>query len=487
MRNDPTAVVFLGIAALCGLVVLSPGRAHAEDNEAGQLQWQPIPAAQQASSASHEASSFAPDSVAPIAGEVAVPSNVNSGAPDAGAVRSDENTIRRIGSSRRDDYFSNDGGQGEPAAEEMPCGGGAAPGGPTMCDDPAWDGCSSPYGRCCCPLGHLEARGDWMLGWAKGDHMPALVTTSGGTEQTAPGVLPNAVVLFGDSNLNNEVRSGGGATVDYWLGPCQFAAIEVSYLNLGDHTDSFAATSQATSVVARPFYNVVLGQQDSSPVGSVAMSESTDFQSAGVLFRRTCLQEACTRFDLLVGYRYVRLADDFEANDATNFLGATLTSFDRFRTLNEFNGADLGCDVQWHQGGTSLELLMKLGLGNTRSHALVYGTSTVSATGQTSVTYPGGLLAEPTNTGNYSMNALTTIPELGITAGYDLTCRLRFTAGYSLIYWSSVARAGGQIDTDINPTQFTGGTLSGVARPQFQFNMTDYWVQGVSLGLDYHF
>ena len=76
------------------------------------------------------------------------------------------------------------------------------------------------------------------------------------------------------------------------------------------------------------------------------------------------------------------------------------------------------------------------------------------------------------------------VPELGFTLGYQLTRRIRTNLGYSMIYWGNVARAGEQIDRNINPNQFpfAAGAVVPPNRPQFQFEQTDYWVQGLSFG-----
>jgi hypothetical protein len=59
------------------------------------------------------------------------------------------------------------------------------------------------------------------------------------------------------------------------------------------------------------------------------------------------------------------------------------------------------------------------------------------------------------------------------------------TVGYNFLYWSRVARPGEQIDLDVNPDllppeeQFAGAT-----RPRFEFRDTDFWAQGIRVGLE---
>ena len=39
----------------------------------------------------------------------------------------------------------------------------------------------------------------------------------------------------------------------------------------------------------------------------------------------------------------------------------------------------------------------------------------------------------------------------------------------------------------MNASQFPPGTLSGAARPNFVFHTTDFWAQGLNVGLEYRF
>jgi hypothetical protein len=39
----------------------------------------------------------------------------------------------------------------------------------------------------------------------------------------------------------------------------------------------------------------------------------------------------------------------------------------------------------------------------------------------------------------------------------------------------------------VNPTQFPPGTLTGPAQPSFTQRTSDFWAQGLNLGLEYQF
>ena len=74
------------------------------------------------------------------------------------------------------------------------------------------------------------------------------------------------------------------------------------------------------------------------------------------------------------------------------------------------------------------------------------------------------------------------VPELALTWGWNFTPQLRGTIGYDLVYWPGVARPGDQIDLNVNP-----GQAAGAVQPQFVLHTSDYWAQGVNLGLDLRF
>jgi hypothetical protein len=77
---------------------------------------------------------------------------------------------------------------------------------------------------------------------------------------------------------------------------------------------------------------------------------------------------------------------------------------------------------------------------------------------------------------------------VGVRLGAQVTERMRAFVGYNFLYWSNVARAGEQIDLRVNPNQIAPPQpLNGPALPAFTPRRSDYWVQGISLGLELRF
>ena len=179
------------------------------------------------------------------------------------------------------------------------------------------------------------------------------------------------------------------------------------------------------------------------------------------------------------------------ANPTNGTPAGTILVNDSFTTRNQFNGVEFGTMTQFFRANRwSLSLISKIALGNTNQTVTINGSTTTASAGMATTTVPGGLLAQPTNIGSYSQNQFSVIPELGATLGYQLTPRLRATLGYTFIYWASVARAGDQVDLNVNSSMLPNapGPVTGDTRhPLFAFQQTDFWAQGISAGIDYRF
>ncbi|HUT92687.1 MAG TPA: BBP7 family outer membrane beta-barrel protein [Thermoguttaceae bacterium] len=361
-------------------------------------------------------------------------------------------------------------------------------------------GCGPVHAAGCGPL---WLRGDYLFWWTKGYHVPPLVTTS--TDPADGGILgePTTSILFGDEEIDFGSRSGGRFWIGYSFDPCRTRGVEIGYFFLGEGSTSFHAASDndGEPVLARPFFDTELLEQNAEPIsfpdmwaGEVDVSATNRLQGLEALYRR-CLTEACaSRLDFLVGYRYLnleeglRIAEDLEViGPGTPYaLGTTVEVFDQFDTANTFHGAELGIVARSHFDGWSLEMLMKLALGSAHSEVFIDGQTTATYQG-TSATHDGGILALDSNRGTHSIDQFAVVPELGITLGYELTCRLRATFGYTFLYWSQVARPGDHIDLDVNPLQIPPAQQGGVPRPEFRWVTDDFWAQGMNFGLEYCF
>jgi hypothetical protein len=357
----------------------------------------------------------------------------------------------------------------------------------------------------------LYVRVDYLLWWGKGFGAPPLVTTSDpGTPREEAGILglPTTSVLFPHGNLTDTVRSGGRVRLGYWLDECDISAIEGSYFAFGDANSHFNASQDDFPILARPFVNIETNAvgNDAELVaypdlfsGNISVAASSNLQGAEVFLRHALCRGCDWRVDCLVGWRFNRLDETLVISDTKTVLsgqtgltvGTVLSEYDRFSTRNYFNGVQIGVITELVRCRWWFETRGTLALGSNRSIVNIDGQATAvvpvpNMPDQVIVT-PAGLLAQSTNIGRYQNDEFAVAPQLGVTVGYEITCGLWATVGYNFMYWSRVARPGEQIDTDVNLSQLSPGGLVGLARPAFTDAITDYWAQGLTVGLAYRF
>jgi len=345
--------------------------------------------------------------------------------------------------------------------------------------------------------GSVWAEAEYLYWQTKGDKLPALVTTGSSAAIATAGVLgaPDTSVLFGQSTVNQDWRSGVRVRAGYWFDPGKTMGIEAHFFGLENASTDFFASSSTTPVLARPFFNTITNAQDSQLVafpgfatGQVSASETSHLLGAGIAFRKR-LCDACALGPVagIIGYRYLRLKDQLGISLVSNSaaLASTATVSDEFETRNEFHGLDLGVTGHMTNGPWRFDWLAKVAVGGTFTNIAVNGSTVVA--GALTIAGPGGLLAAPTNMGNFSDQRFSVVPELNARVSYQFAPQLRAIVGYNFMYWTGVVRPGGVIDTTVNPTQLPPGPLVGVARPAPRADTSDFWAHGVSVGLAYNF
>jgi len=164
---------------------------------------------------------------------------------------------------------------------------------------------------------------------------------------------------------------------------------------------------------------------------------------------------------------------------------------DQFSTGNEFWGGNLGVRGELRFCPWFVGFSAQVGLGDMHESVDTSGFThiAVATTGFTSTT-AGGIFTQRSNIGKQTADTFACVPEVTLQAGYDLTCNIRAFVGYNFLYLSDVVRPGDQIDRNVNFNQ-SGITVAtgavalpvGPLAPQPQFNHTDFWAQGVNIGL----
>ncbi len=337
------------------------------------------------------------------------------------------------------------------------------------------------------------------VAWASSKtHLPPLLTS---------GAPPDTVLLFGDADWHGDLRSGGRLTGGYWFTPEHCFGVEGSYLDVdvGGTQHLASGADFPFPVLSRPIIDAGTGLPGSVTVsdpdqqlGAILIRSDVEFSGAEALLRRRLQGQQNYRFDGVVGYRYQRLYDGLHVDelfvsldDSSGFdTDAVVGRSDSLESENEFHGGEIGLIGRWWTRCWALQVLGKAALGGTRTVTKIAGQTAVTVEtvdGPVTDTAPGGVLALPSNIGSHAQSDFATVGELGIRVEYALTHQLYATFGYTLIYWSDVARLTDGIDLVVDPSQIPPAVNPAATRPGFAFRNSDFWAHGLNVGLHYEF
>lgn len=406
--------------------------------------------------------------------------------------------------------------QAEGYAPVLPEGTVFHPEGDPAFDDPFGMGIAhSPHG----PPGRVRMNFEFLYWTIKGDVAPPLVTSS---PQFAAGILgPDTTILYGN-DLGFGGVPGGRVTLGYWFSPTEQFGMEGSFFMLRQRTKNFTAGSNGDPLYARPFINGLNYQEDSELVaalnpftgtsglsGSVHVQNVARLLGADLNFRGnllSCITKRCNSWHLdgIAGFRFMRLdesltvTEDLQVQDLPPELanrgvppGTRIFLQDRFATVNNFYGGQIGLLTELRIRRWFVNMSAKIALGATQQRAELTGLTTFAIPGAGAQSYPSGLLVQNTNSGQYTRTVFSVIPQFGVNLGYQLTDHCRVYVGYDLMVWTNVARPGRQIDRVVNPSQLPTvngpGQLVGAPRPAFSFQDSTFWAQGLVAGMEWRF
>jgi Putative beta barrel porin-7 (BBP7) len=353
-------------------------------------------------------------------------------------------------------------------------------------------------------------RGEYLLWFTKDANLPVLATSASLTDPRL-GALGGSTtsILLGGGGEDYLNRSGARFFTGYWFDDEKRLGVEVGYFFLAGISVGQNVASPGNPVLARPFLNANTGQQDSSVVafpgvtnGSILATTGTFLQGVDLNLTSTFVQTQRFRIEWLAGFRYMNLNESVTVNENDNvavspeysgmpipFAGNSINVNDNFTTRNDFFGGQVGFRAEYVYKRLSLEVMAKVALGCSNEVVNIHGNTYINTNPAT--TYNSGLLALSSNSGQFTRDAFSVIPEVGLNLGFQLTNNLKIYGGYSFIYWTNIVRPGDQIDTTLNPnlipTSSTYGTPGGPARPEFAFPANDYFAHGANFGLEFRY
>lgn len=371
-----------------------------------------------------------------------------------------------------------------------------------LCPMPAWVG------------GRSWVTAESLIWWTSRASLAIpLVTTGTATSQPLGTVgASTTTILFGDSDLHYDDYLGARVTAGYWLNPAATLGIDVGGFIAKSHGVRFLDTSTLAAIppplpLARPIVDPATGANSAITIispgtstGSIQVRSDSRLWGTEANLAVNVVTNDRIRADLIGGARYLDLTENLgivqdiqgSAGGNVTFIGlpvaagTTVEGADRFYARDQFVGGQVGTRVQVLCCDCLIvSLVTMMALGPT--HEVVDVAGNTKLLGST-LTVPGGLLALPTNIGRQTHDEFAFIPQLGLTLAYRAGQHCRFSLGYDFLYWSRVVRPGDQINAVVNVTQAPSsasfGPLTGPAQPAPFFRQTDFWAQGLHLGLE---
>jgi len=341
-----------------------------------------------------------------------------------------------------------------------------------------------------------------LLWWPTAQPLPPLVTAS---RSGAPPILgdPGTALLIGNRAIASQDIAGGRFTLGWAVNNAQTLGFELVYFFLGsrtlDETVRGLNNPQARSL-GIPFLNATTGREDVFPLaapgvstGSVFVSTTTRVQGAEANIVANLADGRAFRLNGLVGYRFFQVHEGLTVEQMRVRFGAPSTFgpiYDQFDAHNRFHGGQLGLHADITGEWVFCELTGKVALGRTFEVVKIDGATSAYAPvlgGVAPVQYsPGGVLALPSNIGRTTENAFAVVPEGTFKIGIKLGDSGRFFVGYNFIYLSDAVRPGDQVDRTVNPAQIPALNPTGFVadRPRALLNRSDFWAQGLIIGLE---
>jgi hypothetical protein len=381
---------------------------------------------------------------------------------------------------------------------------------------PAYD---AGFASACDPFqgapGRVWFRGEYLHWWTSGAYLPPMVSTL----NTQTGTTYETV--FGDRNVYSGDHSGYLVNFGAWLDCAHHWGLEADYFDISGKQCNYDSgfTDGFVDGVAHPIVRIV-SDPAATPnaqadyvgyggyyVGRITVQTNNYFQSAGITLRRelrawewsTCNRDVnwldpsarTFRLDAIGGYRFARLIDTVNEEDDSFEYNANQPNWqyeynyvNNYRTVNNFNGGELGFNCVYTHGRWSLDVVGKAALGANNQDVSMYNQQTTDVSNARGIgTAP--ILSNPSPQQEFTRNRFSAIPELAVTAGYQLTDHVKVTAGYDLLYWTAVVRAADQIAVDpANGLPY--GTVVGnySTLPAFSWNESHLLAQGLHLGAE---
>jgi len=350
-------------------------------------------------------------------------------------------------------------------------------------------------------VGRFTIGAEALLWWFKSSPTPVPLVTNGTLDD------PTTRVFLGGDSIDTGANPGFRVTAGYGL--TERLGVEGSFFYIPPRSTSRSVASSGqpgSTDLILPFFDVNNGIENGTNIsqarffaGSATETLSNSLLGAELNASWALIPSGALRVDLLGGFRYLRLRETYTLTTSSpNIPPQPLdiwNTTDEFETTNNFYGAQVGARAKFDWGRWFATGTLKVGLGAMVQSVDIGGSLVTNDFNsfRAAQTFSGGYFALPSNIGSHTRAAFAVVPEIGLNVGYRITEWASVFAGYTMLYTNNVVRPGKQIDRSINDTQSVAisgdpaARLAGPARPSFTFNGSDFWAQGLNMGLAFRF
>ena len=356
------------------------------------------------------------------------------------------------------------------------------------------------------PGARIYTEASFLLMWTNnGQHNFPIAT--GGPSLGIVG-RPGTTLFAGNDSVDYGSMPGFKVGVGGLVGATS-VGFEANLFVLGRVSENMDVGPTATTVLARPFFDVSSRRESSKLLAAAGaftggLSVNNTNQIWGFetnpFFR--IVQGNSVSLDVVTGFRYLSVNERLDIYDSTRLQGGGVSAFDgiglaapsilathdKYGVRNQFYGANIGGRLSFTRGALFLDAIGKIAIGGVRQVVNVDGTTSLLSGGGlvSTATTPGGFYANLAATGERSENRFAVLPEGSLQLGYQMTSWLNVFGGYQVMYLSSVARPGDQVDRNINvnnlPTVPTY-TSRGLTKTVAGVNESDLFIHGFTFGL----
>lgn len=388
--------------------------------------------------------------------------------------------------------------------------------------------------------------GEYLLWKIKKNPLPVPLVTQGSLSDPIIGALGQSgtKIKLGKQPIDMGWMNGIQVIAGLWLTPSQQIGLEASYFLLPTKTrkKSLLTSGEIGSpTYAVPIYDVtglwglngvpgesiylLPGPLETSPgfYGDFNLKLSSQCQGAQLNGIFGIAEGHLFLLNAIIGFRWFQLKEHLNFRVSTHTVPGFPDGFsfadtkDSFKTDNNYCGGQVGIGAGYTSRLFDLRGIFQAGLGAVLEAIHIRGSLKTSdgnlfyeTKNTANETLKGGIFAQKTNIGTHHRQIFAALVDANIQARLKISRHLELDAGYSFLWISALARPGKQIDRKINPTltaladasRETVGTQQaptpfgmpgpaqpkqGAKRPKFSLKNSDFWVQGLTVGVTARF